>query len=197
LSSSPLYNEHDELRSIAAGDEAAFARLFNHYRNKIYSIGLKLSRSVIVAEEIVQDVFVKIWVKRQALQEINDFESYLFIVVRNEVYQVLQRMARQRRHLYQAGKQIDTVHNDTEQTVYSREYISLLQQAISRLPPQQKLVYEMMKEQGLKREEVASRLRLNPETVKTHLAQATRNIRAFCHAHMDLYILLLLLPLKK
>jgi RNA polymerase sigma-70 factor (ECF subfamily) len=189
--------EQNELRLIAAGDEAAFGRLFSRYRNKIYSIGLNLSRSVEIAEEIVQDVFLKIWVKRASLHEIKDFESYLFIIVRNEAYQVLQRMARQRLHLLRAGKEMETVHNETEQTVFSREYISLLQQAINRLSPQQKIVYQLVKEQGLKREEVASQLQLNPETVKTHLAQAMRNIRAFCQANMDLYILLLLLPLKK
>lgn len=197
LPDSPLYTEREELQRIASGDEAAFARVFNRYRNKIYSIGINLSKSVPVAEEIVQDVFLRIWVKRSSLEEIEHFESYLFIIVRNEVHQVLQRMARQRQHLLQAGNALDRAANDTEQTVFSREYFSLLQQAIARLSPQQRLVYQLIKEQGLKREEVASRLQLHPETVKTHLAQAVRNIRAFCHTHMELSILLLLLTLKK
>lgn len=187
------YSDQEIIRLIARGDEAAFALLFDRHRNRIFSVGLKISRSVSIAEEIVQDVFLKIWVKRSALAEVKDFNAYLFIVTRNEVYQTLNRIARQKQLNSEAVGDLDWFHNDTEATVLNKNYNTLLQQAISRLSPQQQQVYRLIREQGLKREEAAARLGLHPETVKTHLAQAMRNIRAFLKGHIDIYIALLLL----
>ena len=67
------------LLRIAEGDEAAFTQVFNIFKNKIFTVAYKLTESQTLAEEIVQDVFLKIWLKRDKLAEVNDFSSYLFI----------------------------------------------------------------------------------------------------------------------
>jgi RNA polymerase sigma-70 factor (ECF subfamily) len=76
------------------------------------------------------------------------------------------------------------VDNNTEEYLIGREFTSLLQKAIDRLPHQQKQVYQLMKEGDLKRGEVAELLQIKPETVKFHLAQAMKNIRAYCMMHL-------------
>jgi RNA polymerase sigma-70 factor (ECF subfamily) len=68
-----------------------------------------------------------------------------------------------------------------------KEYNSLLQNAIDRLPSQQRQVYYLIKDQGLKRIEVAHQLQIQPETVKFHLTQAMKNIRAFCMLHIGMF----------
>ncbi len=80
------------------------------------------------------------------------------------------------------------VHNSAEDYLVDKEFTSLLQKAIDRLPHQQKQVYKLMKEEDLKRGEVAKLLHVQPETVKFHLAQAMKNIRAYCMLHLNTLI---------
>ena len=174
---------------VSRGDELAFASLFEHYRNRIYGIAFKLTHSTTIAEEIVQDVFLKIWLKRADLMEIQNFSAYLFIVTRNDVYKVLKQIARDFKTTLLTDENQSLANNaSTADLLVEKEYSLLLKKAIDRLPNQQKQVYTLIKEQGLKREEVAGLLHLQPETIKFHLAQAMKNIRAFCMPHLNLYI---------
>jgi RNA polymerase sigma-70 factor (ECF subfamily) len=177
------YNEQEVIELIGQSDENAFAQLFDHYRNKIYSVALKLTHSTTVAEEIVEDVFLKIWLRRAALNEIENFSAYLYTIARNETYRILKQIAKNYKIVLLTEN--DTlVDNNTEEYLIGREFTSLLQKAIDRLPHQQKQVYQLMKEGDLKRGEVAELLQIKPETVKFHLAQAMKNIRAYCMMHL-------------
>lgn len=183
-----LYNERESIQLIAQGDEYAFAKLFNHYRDKIYGIALKLTHSTTVAEEITADVFLKIWLRRSGLNEIENFSAYLFTIARNETYKILKRIAKNYKIVLLAENNESLAHNNAEDHLISKECASLLQKAIDRLPHQQKQVYQLMKEEELKRAEVAVILHIQPETVKFHLAQALKNIRAFCMIHLNTFV---------
>ena len=182
-----LYNEKELLELISEGDESAFAKLFTHYRNRIFSIAFKLTKSNISAEEIVQDVFLKIWLKRANLNNIQNFSGYLFIVTRNNAYKVLKRIARDYKIILITEKDQTLATNDTSDLLMEKEYNLVLQNAIERLPNQQKEVYIFVKEHGLTRNEVANRMQIQPDTVKFHLAQAMKKIRAFCMLHLGTF----------
>jgi RNA polymerase sigma-70 factor (family 1) len=183
-----MYNEEEIIALIIQGDEAAFAILFENYRDKIYSVVYKLTHSTTVAEEIVADVFLKIWLKRNDLGAIQNFDAYLFTIARNDVYKVLKVTAKN----YKVSELTDAnslqTKNDTEDYLMDKEYSSLLQKAIDRLPQQQKQVYQLIKVQDMKREAVANILQIQPETVKFHLAQAMKNIRSFCMIHLKTFV---------
>ncbi|HEY9363120.1 MAG TPA: sigma-70 family RNA polymerase sigma factor [Chitinophagaceae bacterium] len=188
-----MYNEEEIIALIIQGDEAAFAVLFEHYRDKVYSIAYKLTHSTTIAEDVVEDVFLKIWLKRNDLGTIQNFGAYLFTITRNDVYKILKITAKN----YKVSELTDlnqlTAKNDTEDYLMDKEYRSLLQKAIDRLPDQQKQVYHLIKEQDMKREAVANILQIQPETVKFHLAQAMKNIRSFCMVHLKTFIGILIL----
>ncbi len=179
------YNEQQLIQLITEGDEQAFSKLFDHYRNKIYSVALKLTHSTVLAEEIVGDVFLKIWLKRTDLMGIQNFSAYLFTIARNNTFKVLKQIAKNYKIILLNDNEQLLSHNNLEDYLMEKEYSSLLQQAINRLPYQQKQVYKLIKEEGLKREEAADFLHLQPETVKFHLAHAMKNIRSFCALHLD------------
>jgi RNA polymerase sigma-70 factor (ECF subfamily) len=183
-----MYNEEEIIALVIQGDEAAFAKLFEHYRDKVYSIAYKLTHSTTVAEDVVEDVFLKIWLRRSDLGAIQNFGAYLFTIARNDVYKVLKVTAKN----YKISELTDlnqlTAKNDTEDYLMEKEYRSLLQKAIDRLPDQQRQVYHLIKEQDMKREAVANILQIQPETVKFHLAQAMKNIRGFCMLHLKTFI---------
>ena len=183
-----LHNEKELLQLISEGDESAFATVFDYYRNKIYGVALKLTQSTSVAEEIVEDVFLKIWIRRAALNEIENFGAYLFTVARNETYKILKQIAKNYKIVLLSENNESLVHNNAEDYLVNKELTTLLQKAIDRLPRQQKQVYKLMREEDLKRGEVAELLHLQPETVKFHLAQAMKNIRTYCMLHLNTLI---------
>jgi RNA polymerase sigma factor (sigma-70 family) len=179
------------LFQVAQGDEMAFRELFYSYKNKIYNIAFRLTFSAFISEEVVQDIFLHIWLRRSTLLQVEDFEAYLFITTRNEVYRMLKRIARQRNSGILADEQMADVHSGADENLLYRDFARVLHKAVERLPYRQRQIYRLIKEKELKRELVAARLRLDPETVKSHLAQAMKNIRAYCLAHLSLFMFVL------
>ncbi|NLU95540.1 RNA polymerase sigma factor [Chitinophaga sp. Ak27] len=185
------YNERELLLSLAQGEDHAFASVFHHYRHRIYAIAFRLLGSASQAEDVVQDIFLKMWLKRGELHEISHFKAYLFTVTRNHIFTSLKLMARQQ--LAASELSATAVNEIKDAAIIHKEYEQILQRAIAQLSPQQELIYKLSKEEGLKRNEIADRLQLSPETIKVHLANAMRSIRAFCVARMDLNTFLVIM----
>lgn len=185
------YNERELLLSLAQGEDRAFAGVFHHYRHRIYAIAFRLLGSASQAEDVVQDIFLKMWLKRGELHEISHFKAYLFTVTRNHIFTSLKLMARQQ--LATSELSAAAVDEIKDAAIIHKEYEQILQRAIAQLSPQQELIYKLSKEEGLKRNEIADRLQLSPETIKVHLANAMRSIRAFCMARMDLNTFLIIM----
>lgn len=185
------YDERETLRLIAVGNARAFANLFDRYHKKIYSLAYHLTESAPQAEEIVQDVFLKIWMKQADLPSILHFENYLFIVARNHIYSQLKKMARNRLVSIESEPALPDDAETPEDQLVHKESAMLLQQAVSRLPLQQHTVYKLSRENGLTREQIAEKLNLSPETIKVHLSRAMRSIRAYIIAKRELLLLLL------
>ena len=180
----PLYNEEQLLALIATGNEAAFTKLFEHHHSRIYSIALKLSKSPIIAEEIVQEVLLKIWQRRNDLHHVENFDAYLYTIVQHSVYKSLKRIARRYNASVKNHNQEMVSNPDPEDCLIDKEYHLLLQRGIEELPTQQKQVYRLIREKGLKRAEVADLLNLRPETVKFHLSKAVKSLWTYCKLHM-------------
>jgi RNA polymerase sigma-70 factor (ECF subfamily) len=186
------YEEREWICQTAAGSEDSFSRLFDFYRPNIYTTALRIIGDYTLAEEIVQDTFLKVWLKRETLPEIQNFVSWLYTVAQNYTFSALRKLKRERGH--SGLLQMDPVIGSTTLNIIDeKEHARVLHQAIRRLPDKQRLTYHLMKEKGLRREEVAEILHVSPETVKTNLEMAIKRVRAFCLAHLDLSILFLLI----
>lgn len=166
------------LGRLARGDAAAFRELFDLFSPKVYGFSLTLTRSVPEAEELVQDVFLKVWLHRSSLRSIDNFEAYLHTVTRNAAFNFLKRQAIERKAKSAFARQLVLEDSATEQAVIERDYEEMLQGAIQKLSPQQRLVYSLCHIEGLKYEEVAVKLRISKLTVKTHMQQALRSIKS-------------------
>jgi RNA polymerase sigma-70 factor (ECF subfamily) len=180
-----LHNENALLELVAQGDESAFRIVFDHYRDAIFAFSLKVTRHESIAEEIVQDVFLKIWINRSGLAGIRNFADFLYIIARNHTFNSLRTLARERKLSVDTSADLQIAGVSTEAIIIQRDYDRLLLQAVSQLPPQQKLVYTLGRQQGLSREEIAAQLNISPGTVKVHMAQALRTLRAYFKNHPD------------
>ncbi len=185
----------EEILRIADGDEQAFSELFHRYRDKIYSVAFKLTGSSFVAAEVVQEVFLKVWTRRQTLPGISSFESYLFIMARNCVYTSLKRAVRQQSTESDWNQMVGDTEIGPDNQFIANEYTSLLREAIDTLPFHQRQVYLLSHEEEMTRSEIAELLKISPETVKSHLARASRTVRAFCASRLGITTFLLFILL--
>jgi RNA polymerase sigma-70 factor (family 1) len=182
-----IYNDKELLLLVAQGNETAFKELFERYYPKLYQAGIMLTRMKDSAEELVQDVFLKIWLKREQLPGIENFESYLFIVARNHYYFALQRQIKLQKITREIGRTTPPYSTDTEDQIMRADYRKIMEQAIRRLPPKQQEVYRLSKIEGFTRDEIAAKMQIQPYTVKEHLGKALKSVRAYFMVHSDLF----------
>lgn len=174
------------LQAVSEGDERAFSEIFHQFRNKVYAIAFKVTGSEAMAEEVLLDVFLKVWLKREQLPQVEHFTAWLYTITRNHLFNLLKQTAL-RVHAAPLTEQEDyqfPCSDNPAAILQEKEYRRVLQQAVDRLPPQQKKVYRLIKEHGMKREEAAVELNLSPETVKRHLSDAMQFIRVYCVSHL-------------
>lgn len=179
------------LRRLSESDREAFARLFAVYHPKVNAFAYKLTHSEALAEEIVQDVFMKIWLNRESLAAVEHFQSYLYTIARNHTFNILKRLAREENARAAFGRELSQ-HHESEESSMQEERQQLLNQAVDRLPPQQRLVYSLCHQKGLKYEEAARQLNISRLTVKAHMQQALRSIRSHFSSTYSVLMLILL-----
>jgi RNA polymerase sigma-70 factor (ECF subfamily) len=172
-----LYNEKDLLVQVSEGNENAFRQLFNTYRSKLYSYIFKITESRETAEDTVHDVFLKIWTMREKLTEIQNINAYLYRMAHNHAQNGLRRMAKKTLVMAELEKQTVYDSSDPGDKLVRKEVRQFIYDAINKLTPQQKEVFRMSREEGLKQEEIAQRLNISILTVKRHLTDALSYLR--------------------
>jgi RNA polymerase sigma-70 factor (ECF subfamily) len=183
------------LKSVANSDLDAFRRLYDLYLQKVYSYSYFLTRSSEQAEDLTQELFAKIWIKRTELRSLENFDAWLTTLVRNSAYNFLKRHAIEQKALrrIELSKQPDSVSIDD--ALIHKEYSKIYQEAIDQLPPQQKKVFLLSRNEGLKQEEIASNLGISLNTVKNHMKAALFSIRTYMKAYISGFLLWLLLEI--
>ncbi|MEO9209952.1 MAG: RNA polymerase sigma-70 factor [Ginsengibacter sp.] len=195
----PEHNFIDEknlLQQVSEGNEQAFRQLFDTYKNKIYFYILKITESEDVAEDVVQNIFLKLWINRANLIQIQNLNAYLYRMSHNYAINGLKRMARETLALAEINKQEAKSYNSADENVIHKDVQQLLNKAIEQLPTQQKLVFKMSWNEGLKQEEIAQRLNISILTVKKHKGEALRKIRENIHKSYGLYCLIFYVTLS-
>lgn len=168
---------NEVLLKVAQGDEKAFALLLKTYYNTVAGYILNITASEELVQEIVQDVFMKIWTNRNSLGHIESFQSYLLVVARNHAFNCLKRMARERKkeNNWMETARIHSAHSEEETDVI--DYGGMIDAAIELLPYQQKRVYTLGYINRMKHKEIAVELNIATETVKKHMLLALRFIK--------------------
>ncbi len=172
-----LTNEKELFAQMAQGSEPAFTQIFYYYTQRIYHFILGKTKSHEIAEEIVQEVFIKLWQKREELEHVENYESYIFTMATNKVYDHLRKMASEvkiRKHTWET---INNISNITEETIDFHDSQDLINKAVDQLSPQRKKIYILSKEQGMSRAEIAQEMNLSLSTVSNHLTEALRLIK--------------------
>jgi RNA polymerase sigma-70 factor (family 1) len=187
-----MYEEEELLKLVRAGNEAAFSQLYRLYSGRMYANVLKMVKDERISEDIVQEIFARIWQKRESLSFEQGFPAYIYRMGQNLVIDFYRRLKRDR-VLYAHFKGIATQHyTHIEETLQHRENQAFLQNALEALPAQQRRVYQLCKVEGLSYKEAALKLDISAHTVKEYLSKATQSVRSYLNDHMDTAIGLML-----
>lgn len=158
----------------------AFRQLFRLYYEPMCQYATRFVHSLEVAEEIVADVFVKLWRNRGQIQLYASFQSYCYRAVKNQSLDYLKsNTGRHAMHSeltddYQA---MTTASESPEQAIIRQEFDTMLDNAIAQLPRQGQLIYRMSRDQGLKYREIAGQLGISVRTVETHMGRSCQTLR--------------------
>lgn len=177
-----LYDDKYCLFMMKEGDEEFFNLLYKKYRNKLYTFLLRITKSKETAEEIVLDVFLKIWQGREAAHEIEDLEAFLYRVAYHKAidfFRAAKRNPAVQQDIWENLSQFAASGNRAEEMLVEKELETALHTAISLLPRQRKKVFYLREYEGLSYKDIASKLQLSNHTVRNHLASSVQFIREF------------------
>ncbi|HWV30694.1 MAG TPA: RNA polymerase sigma-70 factor [Dyadobacter sp.] len=169
-------NEREMLRELADGSESAFVWIFDVYSPKVYRLALKFLNSPDAAEEIVQDVFMDVWLRREKMADVLNFGAYLHGMAKKQVFDAYRRKSNFTEMIREIGYQ-EQADNATERMVQEDERERLLQEAVRRLPDHQREIFQLAREEGLSHEAIAERMNLSRLAVKAHMKRILRFIR--------------------
>lgn len=173
--------------------DTVFTVVFDTYKDRIYGFVLSLVKSPDAAEELTQDILIKLWLCRDILGEVKNLDGYIFTVARNKALNHLRKAAYDKRLLQELAGYMRTQHTDVEDQVTLHDYERLVGEAVSSLSPQRKQVYRLSREDGLSLEEIAQQLQLSRNTVKNHLVASLKAIREHLQKHGGEFLVLLML----
>lgn len=182
-----MNREQELLLKIAAGNELAFRELFQAYRKKLFSYIFKITASGEIAEDTIQDIFLKLWSVRETLPAIGNINAYLHRMAHNYAYHGFRRLAKETLLLDHLRKQENSNTCNPAQELLSKEVAAYIQVLVDRLTPQQRKVFLLSREGGLKQEEIASRLNVSISTVKKHMVDALSFLREEIRQNYSLY----------
>lgn len=170
------YEEKELLLQIAEGNEIAFKQLFELYGKLLYPFLFRTVKSKSVAEELIQETMLKVWISRDRLPEIDNPRKWIFKIASNIAYTGLRRHLLEERILEDL-KERQKEDVEPEQDYGLTELRRQVQRAVSLLPTERRRIYLLSREGGLSREEIADQLNITPKTVKNTIYSALKDIR--------------------
>lgn len=168
------------LEKIAQGDETAFRMLFDLYYQKLLHVAIYFLKSRELAEEAIADVFYIIWTKRENMKKVNDINSYLYIMTKNQALHYIRRASvidKEPIDLYTINMLQDG--NDPEKKLLQEEYQLLIQNAINSLPEKCREVFRLVLSDKLRHKDIAQLLNISEKTIEAHIASAYKRIAEY------------------
>ncbi|SHM97527.1 RNA polymerase sigma-70 factor, ECF subfamily [Chitinophaga jiangningensis] len=198
----PVANTAEEqalLLQIADGDAAAFTAIFHRYSKQVFDAAMVYLKDANLATETVQEIFLKVWLRRSGLTEVDNFRDYLFILTRNHIYDGFRRQLVKLKVYDIHQQQQPTMQADADHLLLEKEYDGILRAAVSALPTERRKVYQA-RQAGFSNEEISRQLNISVHTVKKQMSLAMQSIRTFVSARVKndvLPILLILITFRR
>lgn len=160
-------------------DQHAYKELYTALYGRLFSFARSIVSSRESSEEIVSDVFIRVWERRRELDKIDNLTVYLYVSTRNMAFNYLDKQKRRPTYcIDEVDIEFISIYFDPEQLMVTADMLAAIQNAIDLLPPKCKLIFKLIKDDGLKYREVAEILNLSIKTIENQLAIALEKIGA-------------------
>lgn len=181
------------LKGFSKGDRAAFRAIFELMEPRLHGFVFSYTKSDYIAEEIVQEIFIKIWERREEIKLSGSFSAFLYTMARNRTLNYLRNASQRAVIRDELWKNVSLLQEDTEAKMIFSEYREIVDDIIDHLPRKKRSIYIMSREEGKTNAEIADILGISPKTVKNHLWKIFETIKIQLRPHLENTIKLLFL----
>lgn len=171
------YNDEELLALIRKHDGSAFTEVYNRFNGLLYIYARKITNKGEEAEDIVQDIFIKLWDNRTSLKLKSSLSSYLYAAVRYKFFDLVahQKVRSDYAEIFQ--HYLDLQENPVEEYINEKQLASLIEQEVAQLPKKMRQIFELSRQNGLSHKEIAVQLNLSEKTVKNQINNALKILR--------------------
>jgi RNA polymerase sigma-70 factor (family 1) len=177
------------LENLRRGDEGAFLKVYDTFWYKVFSVAYKRLRDKAVAEELTQDLFLKLWEKRAQLR-IEKLENYLLTSIKHAIIDYIQSGAVAEKYVEFYKAFVSMNHNSTEEIVNFDELSDAIERGLEHLPQKSQEVFRLTRLSHWPADKIAERLELSEKTVGYHLTKSIKFMQSYLRHHGYLYLLL-------
>ncbi len=191
-------DEIELIDRLKQSDKEAYLALYDKYHLLVYNWSLKLVKSPQLAEDIVQEVFLKIWQIRERLNPQQSFPAFIYRVSRNKAFTLLKKISTDAKLNLEVMTHLGSTVENTENKLLWKQYEELLNNAVGQLPQQRQKVFKLCRQEGKTYDEVALELGISRNTVKDHMVSAVKNIKEYFYQYGEIsFIFILLLSARQ
>lgn len=176
MSLDPL-TDSELLKLMQQGDQKGFTEIFNRYWKVMLVVAANKTGDLDEAEEIVQDIFVSLWNRREQLQLTSSLKNYLTVSIKYKVIKALAKKKNHQKFADHSKRANDLLDNSTQEWLEFEELRHRLSGLVAELPEKCRLVYQLSRESGFSQKQIADRLGISEKTVEAHLGKALKTLR--------------------
>lgn len=147
------------------------------YRVRIYHFIYKFVKNRSLADDLTQDIMLKIWIYRDRISDLEEIDSYIMRMSKNHIVDHFKKLAKEKSYQEEIWGRMQKSENKVASLLFTQEMEAQLDEILKDLPPRQQEVYHLNKKEGLSLQEIADRLDIAPNTAKNHLSRALKVIR--------------------
>jgi RNA polymerase sigma-70 factor (ECF subfamily) len=171
------YTDEELMQEIKVDNMFAFDALYKKYSKKLYNFGYSILKSSEESENLIQDIFLKLWENRQKIEKNASIQSYIFTIAYHSAITVIRKKAKESQFVEYLKSLQEKSEDPINIEIEYKELKTKLDEIINSLPPRQKEVYHLHRVEGLKYSEIADRLHISVNTIENHMSCALKTIR--------------------
>jgi RNA polymerase sigma-70 factor (family 1) len=188
--------EREWVKGLLDENQAAFRAIYDAYQRPLFSFAFYLTKSRHTAEEVVQEVFIKLWEHRANLNADTFLLAYLKKMTQNLIFDIFRKANRDKSLQNRIFRNMQEGDNQTSNLMLEKELSAIYQQALNALPPQQRIVFGLHRDENLSYQQIADQLGISRNTVRNHMSQAIHSVRHYVETNADLASLAVIFLLK-
>lgn len=185
--------ESELIQLICAGNAKAFEEIYYRYKKSVFGFIIKYVRSVDIAEDLTQEIFIKIWEQKEKLKDIRSFRSYLFTLSKNHTLNGLKKIANSENAVNHLLFYAPIEEDSTVWNFQFKEYSNLINRTLKNMPERTMQIFKLCREEGKSYEEAAALIGVSQNAIKNHMVSAMKTFKKMIAQRLDITLILFLL----